>query len=64
MECFAFLYGVRVKQIMDALVARNEGQTVCQFKAPLAEVARLAETSNAESGFVDQLQTQAWLDPL
>jgi hypothetical protein len=63
LECLAFLYSVAVKEIMNALVAGNEGQTICQFKAPLAEVACLTDASDAEGGLVDQLQTQAGFDP-
>lgn len=51
-----------VQEIMDSLVRGDERETVCEFKAFLAEASGLADSRKTEGRFMDQLESKPWIE--
>lgn len=59
LEGLGLLDGMRLEQLMNGLVAGDEGQAVGELESFLAERASPAYAAGAQGGFVDQLEGQA-----
>jgi hypothetical protein len=62
LELLSLQNGMRLEQVMNGLIGGDKGQTVGQFKAPLAQSASITQAADTHSGFIDQLHGQTWLD--
>jgi len=64
LQLLGLLDGVVIEQVMEGRVAGQKGETIDQLEASLAQAARLAQTRDAQGGFMHQLQGQARGDGL
>jgi hypothetical protein len=51
-----------VEEQMDGDIGGEKGEPIGQLEAALPQTASVADAGEAEGGFVDQLQSEAWLD--
>ena len=64
MQLLGLLDGVTGQKVVDGQVGGNEGQAVGQLKTFLGKRAPLAVGAQTQSGFIDEMQSQTWLDSL
>jgi hypothetical protein len=62
LESFRLSNGMVIEKFMNRLVGDDEGKAIGKFKTSLAEVSCLAYSGGAESGLMDQLKRDPWLD--
>jgi hypothetical protein len=64
LEALTVQDGSSAEEVVNGAIRRQEGQAVGQLEDVLVHCAAVPQAGGAQSRFVDQLQRQAWLDPI